>query len=407
MGVFAGSYPAFYLSSFSPIRVLQGRLKAGFSNSLLRNILVFIQFSVSITLIIGTVIIFRQLKFLQDKDLGFDKENIVIVTFRNRETRGKGHVLKAEFLNIPTVLGASLSSGYPGGELSGTGYLPEGYGDTDPWLIYGFNADPDFIEKIMNMTILRGRNISTDFPSDSTAVLINETLLKKLDWDEPIGRTINSGGLDSTQFRIVGVLQDFHNHSLHEQIYPIMIQFLRNPPMYILVKIRTDDVGAILPDLQTVWEKVNPEIPFDYQFLDDRIAQYYEDEKKIGKILIYFTLFALFIASLGLYGLASFVSEQRTKEIGIRKAMGSSTLQISLILSRDFVRPVLLANIIAWPVAWFTMHRWLQEFQYQTDIPYWTFAAAGIFALLIALLTVNIQNVRAASSNPVDALRYE
>jgi putative ABC transport system permease protein len=407
VGISAGSYPALYLSSFNPIRVLQGRLKAGSSNSLLRNILVFVQFAVSITLIIGTVVIYRQLKFIQNKDLGFDKENIVIFTFRNPETMENGHLLKTGFTGIPGVTGASLSNGYPGGMLSGTGYFPEGYGDTDPWLIYGFAADPDFAENTMHMSVLRGRNFSKELASDSTSVLINETLLKDLAWDDPVDRVITSGGPDSTQFRIIGIVRDFHNQSLHQQINPIMIRYLREPPRFMLVKIRTGDMQSILAELRSVWQNINPEIPFDYEFLDERVAQFYEYEEKIGKILVYFTLFALFIASLGLYGLASFVSEQRTKEIGIRKAMGSTAGKISLILSRNFTRPVLLANLIAWPVAWYAMNRWLQEFQYQTDIPYWAFAAAGIFALAIALVTVNIHTFRAASANPVDALRYE
>jgi len=408
IGILSGSYPAFYLSSFNPVRVLQGKMKAASSNKLLRNILVFIQFTVSAALMIGTFIIYKQLQYINQKELGFSKENVILISLRNQDIQEKAGIVKEGLLNLSGIRACALTNGHPGGELSGTGYFPEGFGDTDPWLIFGFDADPDFIENTMNMNVIEGRNISVDFSTDSTAVLINETLLRKLGWEDPIGRLIHSDSEENKSYKIVGVIKDFHNQSLHEKINPVIIKFLTGLPRYILVKTDNDNVPEIIEAMEGTWNSINPETPFDYQFLDDNFEHFYEFEMKLGRILTWFTIFAFFIAALGLFGLSSFAAEQRTKEIGIRKAMGSSVRSIIMILSWDFVRPILPAIFVSAPLTYWLIKRlYLQNFEYQTDIDIWIFIYSGVAALLIALITVNLQITKTASSNPVDALRYE
>ncbi len=408
IGILSGSYPAFYLSSFKPVKVLQGKIKAASSNKLLRNILVFIQFTVSVALMTGTFIIYKQLQYVNQKELGFSRENVILISLRNQEIQEKAAIVKEGFMNLPGIQACALTNGHPGGELSGTGYFPDGFGDTDPWLIFGFDADPDFIENTMNMNIIEGRNISRDFSTDSTAVLINETLLGKLGWEDPIGRLIHGDREDKMSYRIVGVIRDFHNQSLHEKINPVMIKFLTGMPRYLLVKTESENVPEILEAMEGTWNTINPETPFDFQFLDDNFERFYDFEQKLGRILTWFTFFAFFIAALGLFGLSSFAAEQRTKEIGIRKAMGSSVTSLIMILSWDFARPILPAILISAPLTYWLIKRlYLQNFEYQTDINIWIFVYSGLAALLIALITVNLQITKTATSNPVNALRYE
>lgn len=411
-GFLAGSYPAFYLSSFAPIEVLQNRMKLGKSGNLkLRNILVFVQFMISTGLILCTIIIYLQLEFLKTKELGFDQNSIVSIAMRNEDLRFNGSILKDEVLSIAGVKSASLSTSYPGKGLNASSYFPEGTDEKDPWLIYSFNADEDFAGKTMHMTLLTGRDFIQGFSGDSNAVLINETLQKKIGWKDPLGKKIRpsypENGTTPVEHVVIGVVADFHFQSLHETVDPIMIHLLKEPPQLLLVRMDPDLQEETLKKIGQVWSSLNPDHPFDYEFLNDFYENFYYSEKRIGKILVYLTMFAIFIASIGLLGLSSFTAEQRTKEIGIRKVMGATSLSISLRLALEYLKMISLAGFIAWPFSYYLMQNWLTKFSYRIDMPVWPYLLATALTMILSLFVVNFQTIKAANSNPVESLRYE
>lgn len=399
-GTISGSYPALFISSLAPARVLKGSWRSGSRATPFRKLLVSLQFVLSIALIIGTVVIGRQLHFIQDQKLGFDKERVLCISLKGDSSR-KYELLKSELSKAEGVADISAASRPPAGLHMST--LIHEWGDGQMQgeiLIHRLFADWDFATTL-GVEMAEGRFLSQRFVSDtSTSVVVNQAAVRAMGLESPLGKEV----LGST---IVGVVKDFHFNSLHSEIKPLAIQHEPDMLRYLLVKIKPGDVSGSISSLTAKWAELVPGIPFDYQFLDENIDRMYRRDQRMGKIINSFTVLALFIACLGLFGMASFTAEQRTKEIGIRKVLGATVFEITFSLVREFSKWVLVANLIAWPLAYFTMNRMLEVYAYRISLDVWIFLSAGAAALILAVATVSYQSIRAALANPVETLRYE
>jgi putative ABC transport system permease protein len=409
IGVIAGLYPSLFLSSFKPVAVLGGKFSQGLKNSILRNGLVVFQFSLSIVLLVGTLVVQKQMAFVQSQNLGYDRDQVVVLeTFG--ELGQKLSALKETLLSDPSVVAVSASSSVPGTSFTNVGIRLEGRGR---WLGTNlFIADQDFLD-VMQLEMVEGRFFSKEFPTDRQAIILNESKVRALNEEDLLNKRIEGwvGGDQNYWFPVIGIVKDFHYESFHEPIKPLAMVMLNGvcpwSESYLSVRIKADNVRETIAQLRKSWGRIMPGTPFEFSFLDTIYDDQYRNEERTGRVFTIFTFFALFVACLGLLGLASFAAEQRTKEIGIRKVLGASIPGIILMMSREFTRWVLLANIIAWPIAYYLMNRWLQSFAYRSDIGLLVFIFSGFMALVIALLTVSFQAVKAATANPVDSLRYE
>jgi len=409
IGIFAGSYPAFYLSSFKVLNILKGRNFEGMYSTRLRGFLVLSQFTVSIILFISSMIISQQVKFFREANLGFNRNNIIVVQ-RAYALQDKREEFKDVLLKHQRINAASVSVALPGSTIEQYPFKIDTL--TEGKLVYlrPMEADYDFLHT-MQMHVVDGgiyqRNDSTCYGS----ILINETAAREIGIEDPIGMTVFGVGLkgEELEYAIRGIVKDYHFESLHNEIKPLAIGLMHEKahPQFLSVRISGEQMDETLAYIQTVWNKFVGDEPFDYYFLDGSLNDLYNEEETTAHIFSIFAFLAIFIAALGLFGLASHSAEQRTREIGIRKAMGASMPKITLMLSAQFSKWVIWSNIIAFPVAYLGMKLWLEKFSYHINIEAWLFFLAALLALVIAIITVIYQAMRSARANPMESLQYE
>jgi putative ABC transport system permease protein len=409
VGILSGIYPAFFLSAFSPVNIFKRDIPLVSRKQRLRQTLVVTQFAISCLLLIGIGVVYQQLSFLREKELGFSKEQVLFIKAKPAVSQ-QFEAFRAELLRSPGIQSVGGASNIPGEGVFAYRFVPEGGSRDNPMMLPLLLVDHDFLST-MNIEIAQGRDLSREHPSDfGEAFLLNEKAVQELGWqDNPIGKKMEMFAAGTTKIaksgHVVGVISDYHFESLHHEVKPLVVT-LGPWASYYAVKT-AGNLDASIAQIESVWQKFSPDWPLEYIFLDRKLDQLYQNEQKLAQIINAFALIAVVIACLGLFGLATFAAEKRTKEIGVRKVLGATVTGLAALLSKDFLKLVLIANLAAWPIAWLVMSRWLRDFAYRIDLDWRIFALASLATLAIAVITVSSQAIKAALANPVESLRYE